>query len=236
MFIDVSSRGVCGSMMKRQRKNHSKLFTLIKKHIIKCEVLVVAKCLEEKGSGGYWEILSIGVPRDEKPFLEEALEAGHPRTMAFHLSDGVKEVLNRNFAGEQYVLMKKRLAYISKWSNRAEELAPRERALHESLPEHLTLRGKRLLLMGEMLEDAGYPDHKLVSGICGGFNISGWLQQSHVFPRETKRPEHDINTVLLMAKGLNKMTLVQVSSQAGTELAEKIWQSTKAELEKGWVA
>ena len=65
--------------------------------------------------------------------------------------------------------------------------------------------------MGEMLQDAGYPDQKLVSDICGGFSISGWLRQSHVFPKETKRPEHDMNTVLLMAKDLNTMILEQVS-------------------------
>ena len=44
-----------------------------------------------------------------------------------------------------------------------------------------------------------------------------------------------MNTALLMETGLNKMILEQVSSQAGTELATKTWQSTKEELEKGWV-
>ena len=44
-----------------------------------------------------------------------------------------------------------------------------------------------------------------------------------------------MNTVLLTAKGLNKMILEQVSSQVGTELATKTWTSTKEELEKGWV-
>ena len=177
------------------------------------------------------------MPRDEKSFLEKAFAAGHPRPMAIHLSDGVKEVLDSNFRGEPYVLIKKRLAYIAKWSSRAKELVGQERLVHESLPEHLKgiLSGKRLLLMGEMLQDAGYPDQKLVSDMRSGFNISGWLQQSNVFPKETKRPEHDMNTALPMTKGLNKMILEKVSAQAGTELATKTWQSTKEELEKGWV-
>ena len=154
-------------------------------------VLAVSRCLEEKVSGDAWEILSIGVPRDEKAFLDKALAAGHPRSMAIHLSDGVKEVLHSNFKGEPYTLIKKRLAYISKWSNRAKELVEQEKQVHDGLPEHLKgiLGGKRLLLMGEMLQDAGYPDQKLVSDICSGFNISGWLQQSNVFPKETKRPD-----------------------------------------------
>ncbi len=97
---------------------------------------MVSRCLENKASGDSWEILPREVPRDEKSFLEKAFEAGHPRTMAIHLSDGVKEVLRSNFAGELYVLMKKRLAYISKWPSRAKELAAQERLLHEELPGH----------------------------------------------------------------------------------------------------
>ena len=109
--------------------------------------------------------------------------------------------------------------------------------MQSELPSHLKniLGGKRLLLMQEMLEDASYPDNKLMEDIRNGFGISGWLTKSNVFPKETKRPEHDMQTVLLMAKGLNKMILEQVSSQAGTELASKTWESTKEELAKGWV-
>ena len=44
-----------------------------------------------------------------------------------------------------------------------------------------------------------------------------------------------MHTVMLMAKGLNKMILEQVSSQAGTDLAAKTWASTKEELGKRWV-
>ena len=40
--------------------------------------------------------------------------------------------------------------------------------------------------------------------------------------------------MLLMAKGLNKMIMEQVSSQAGTDLAERIWENTREGLDKGW--
>ena len=83
--------------------------------------------------------------------------------------------------------------------------------------------------MKEMLEDASYPDTKLIEDISNGFGISGWLTKSNVFPKEIKRPEHDMHTVMLMAKGLNKMILEH------TDLEAKTWASTKEELKKGWV-
>ena len=90
--------------------------------------------------------------------------------------------------------------------------------------------------MKEMLEDASYPDTKLIEDISNGFGISGWLTKSNVFPKETKRPEHvHAQRLCLWQRGLNKMILGQVSSQAGTDLAAKTWASTKEELEKGWV-
>ena len=192
---------------------------------------------EQRDQDATWEILSIGVPRDEASFLQKAFEAGHPRSMGMHLSEGIKEMLKRNFEGSQYDLSKGRLDYIRKWAQRAKELASAEEKLQSELPSHLKsiLGGKRLLLMKEMLEDASYPDTKLIEDISNGFGISGWLTKSNVFPKETKRPEHDMHTVMLMAKGLNKMILEQVSSQAGTDLAAKTWASTKEELKKGWV-
>ena len=63
------------------------------------------------------KILSIGVPRDEASFLQKAFEAGHPRSMGMHLSEGIKEMLKRNFEGSQYDLSKGRLDYIRKWAH-----------------------------------------------------------------------------------------------------------------------
>ena len=63
---------------------------------LQIESVVVAKCLDEEGNSDHWEILSIGVPTDERSFLLKAFEAGHPRTMAIQI---VKGVLNRNFSG-----------------------------------------------------------------------------------------------------------------------------------------
>ena len=114
-----------------------------------------------------YEVLTLGIPREPADFLEKAVQAGHPRSIAIHLPDAVKDVLDKNFSGDEYKLAKERASFLWKWSNRAKELAVDEKRLHESMPEHLRhlLHGKRLLLLKEVLEDLKYPDTKLFDEI-----------------------------------------------------------------------
>ena len=106
------------------------------------------------------EVVTVGIPREPLEFLGHAIKAGHPRSVAIHLSDAVKQVLFENFARNEYELAKKRAEFLWKWSNRAKELNKEEVELHKKLPAHLQhlLRGKRLLLLREVLEDLKYPD------------------------------------------------------------------------------
>ena len=46
------------------------------------------------------EIVTVGVPREAMDFLARAVKAGHPRTVAVHLSETIKQVLRMNFGGD----------------------------------------------------------------------------------------------------------------------------------------
>jgi len=177
------------------------------------------------------------VPRETTDFLQRAIQAGHPRAISIHLSEAVKDVLRNNFSGDDYVLTKERASFLWKWSKRAKELEVDERRLHADLPPHLQhiLKGKRLLLLKEVLEDLQYPDQSLVDEIASGFTLHGWMTESNVFPKETKRPEYNVDLVRSMAKGLNNVILKQVQATENDELAKTTWQSTLEEIEKQWV-
>lgn len=177
------------------------------------------------------------MPRETIDFLHRAIQAGHPRAISIHLSEYVKDVLKNNFAGDDYALTKERASFLWKWSRRAKELEADESKLHAGLPPHLQhlLKGKRLLLLKEVLEDLQYPDRELVDEIANGFTLHGWMTESNVFPKETKRPEYDIDLVKSMAKGLNHAILKQVQTPADDELSATTWQSTLDEIEKQWV-
>ena len=104
------------------------------------------------------ELCTMGIPRDPWDFLARAIEVGHPRSLAIHLNEEVTNMLQQNFAGDLHSLVKERAAYLMKWTTRCKELESEEKLLHCSLEPHLqqVLRGKRLLVFQEMLNDLGY--------------------------------------------------------------------------------
>ncbi len=68
-----------------------------------------------------------------------------------------------------------------------------------------------------------------------GFPISGWLPESGVFRKETRRPEYGVAIIKKMAIGLNKAILQQTLNQDRDDAVEATWNSTLEELERGWV-
>ena len=184
-----------------------------------------------------FEVLTVGIPREPMDFVARAVEAGHPRSMSIHLSDFVQEMLRENFECSPLTLLKKRAAFFWKWTARAKELSADESAYKKSLPPYLQSlhKKKKLLLWAEILKSLDYPDKSLLKHISEGFPISGWLPESNVFPKETRRPEYDVETVKKMASGLNKAILQQTLNQDRDETVEATWKSTVEELEKGWV-
>ena len=182
------------------------------------------------------EVCTLGIPRDPWDFVEKAVAAGHPRSLAIHLNGDIMNMLKENFAQEPHLVIKQRVYFLKKWTERCKELETSEAQMHQRLPEHLrgVLAGKRLTLFKEMLKDLDYPDVTLVDEICAGFKLSGWLPKSNVFPAALKRPTHSMEAVQKMAKGLNKNICKQVASVNDNDLAEEVWSLTQEELEKGW--
>ena len=182
------------------------------------------------------ELCTMGVPRDPWDFLQKAIEVGHPRSLAIHLNDEVTHMLQQNFSGELHLLVKERAAFLMKWTKRCKELEPAERELHQNMEPHLrqVLCGKHLLVFQEMLNELGYPDDTLVQDICKGFKLSGWLAKSKVFPPAFKRPEHDLDTAMKAAKGVNHAICKQVAEPGDFALNEEVWRQTEDEVAKGW--
>ena len=182
------------------------------------------------------ELCTLGIPREPWDFVQRAVSAGHPRSLAIHLSSEVKEMLKQNFSDEPYKIIKERAMFLKQWTKRCRELEEQEQAFHRSMEPHLreVLAGKRLLLLKEMLLELDYPDKTLVEEIGKGFQLSGWLPKSNVFPTALKRPARSLEAVRSMAKGLNKNIVKQVSAGQDEELAEEVWNLTAEELEKGW--
>ena len=134
-------------------------------------------------------------------------------------------------------MAKLRTQFFLKWTKRAKELARDEVAFQAKAPEHLRslLKGKRLLLLKEILNDLQYPDTSLVDDILNGFPITGWLPKSNVLPHRVRHPEYDLETLKLLAKGLNQSVKAQVAAMEVSDVTLSAWEATKEEIEKGWL-
>ena len=128
------------------------------------------------------EKISIGIPRSPIDFCNRSFLAGHPRSIAVHLSQQVQDALNANFFDEPHLVAKRRAVFFAKWSKRAAELRGRESEVLHSCPEHVEkiMKGKNLQLLREILSDLDYPDKTLVDDLCSGFKLTGWLPKSGV--------------------------------------------------------
>ena len=183
------------------------------------------------------ELCTLGTPRDPWDFVDRALEVGHPRSMAIHLSDGVERMLVRNFCEPPHVVVATRAKFLEKWTNRCRELQDAENEMQAGLDVHIreVLKGKRLLLLGEILNSLNYPDKTLVEDLKQGFQLTGWISRSGVFPQAMKRPERSVEAALNLAKGVNKSIIKQVQASKDDDLTNEVWEATKLEIQKGWV-
>ena len=64
------------------------------------------------------------------------------------------------------------------------ELSNQEKELHAQLPKHRRdiLRGKRFLVLREMLEEMQYPDPGIVDSMINGFDLVGLAGGSGLLP------------------------------------------------------
>ena len=200
--------------------------------------VVVHESIQHISEGDQFLVSQFGVPRDPIDFLGRAVECGHPRGMAIHLPEDVKKVLEENLFMDAAELSLLRCKELLKWTNRAAALTEAERKLKSEMPQHLSrlMKNKRLLLFQEMLESVGYPDRNLVRDISRGFRLTGWQEQTKVFPSCVKWPQFDLETLKKMAPGLNKVILSQLAQENDDdETVVHTWNKTLEEVELGYI-
>ena len=183
------------------------------------------------------ELVQIGVPCAAAVFVQRAAAAGHPRSLARHVESFVTECARSNFEAPPAELASFRIDALKFWIGRAASLKEDEQRLHESLPDHLKLilQGKKLLLLKEMMRAAGCADETLVDDICRGFSLSGWLPASGEFLPRSRRPKFSVQTLGVLAKGFNKVTLQKLSRRQEETLESATWAETQKEIDDGWV-
>ena len=183
-------------------------------------------------------VSQFGVPRCPMDFLQRAVQCGHPRGSAIHITPEVKKILQDNISMDAASLAVIRCRELTKWTARAAELREREKTFKNTMPGHLRklLASKRLLLFGEMLESVGYPDRDLIKDIAAGFKLVGWQKPTGVFPSCVKRPQFDLETLRKMAPGLNRSIVGQLNQEDDSDpTVVQTWEKTQEEVSLGYI-
>ena len=117
----------------------------------------------------------VGVPWTCDEFIEQALEAKHPRLMSSGVPPELQQTIDFLASEGMHTGGASRTEALRQWLGRAAELDEQERVYKETLPKHCakTLSKKRLLLFGEMIEAAGHNDPSLVADMSKGFALGG---------------------------------------------------------------
>ena len=191
----------------------------------------------EKADGDKVEKIVLGIPREPNDFVAEAVKAGHPRFLEYRAVEAMDNLVGANLSSDTYRVVRRRPDFLKKWTARTAELEKDEKALHQKLDPHCSavLEGKRLLVFGEMLKQIGYPDTHLISDICQGFRITGWVRDSGCFVRLPKQPSMTLKHLLGMTRGLNEAVLAKAAGSHDTDLVNAAWSETMEELEKKWI-
>ena len=109
------------------------------------------------------EFVSVGIPREPEDFVREAAKVGHPRFLPYSCSSPIDELIKDNLFPDERNTETIRVKFFNRWLERAKEINKSANTVHDDMADYAktVLAGKRLQLMGEILQSLGYPDSKL---------------------------------------------------------------------------
>ena len=196
------------------------------------KLLASRRC--EEGGKVVREVV-FGIYRTPDAFVNEALKCTHPFDKPGALDmDNVQAMANIFQHGiEGTKAFRERM--LDHYRNRARELQPMEDAAKGQMhPDVKAIMGsKRLLLLQELMSDAGVQDRELVADMASGFRLTGELRPSGLFPRQLKLTQDDLKATCRWSKHLVEASCRRAARDK--EVAAKIWDETLEQKEKQWV-
>ena len=183
------------------------------------------------------ELVSVGIPREPEDFVREAAKVGHPRFLPYSCTSPIDELIKDNLFPDERNTETIRVEFFNHWLERAKELNKSANTDHGGMEDYAktVLAGKRLQLMGEILQSLGYPDSKLVADIKSGFRLAGSMRDSNVFMSLPRPPTLSFKALLRTSQGLQKAIMKRVRASGESELNEAAWAETLKELDNGWI-
>ena len=242
----VVARDHCLVLRARLRASHPtlsgadipKYATILRLHTLSSFPTARGEGGEKKAakSDGAVEV-AFGVPWDEKGFIQEVVNRGHPYNIFHGLSESMTLAVKNCTQLDEYKIMRDRAQWLKRWTNRAWELRAEEAALHETIPKHrqVIVRKKRFLVLKEILADEQYPDLEVVDHMIRGWDLTGECGGSKALPPDFQPASLTETDLLENAWSANKAIFHSTKGSGDGMVDAELWRKTCEELEKGWL-
>ena len=196
------------------------------------------QCQDVQKGGAILKETTFGIFRTPDAFVTEALKMKHPFEVPTELDasniQAMANILSSGIDGTQ----KFRDGVLRHYEHRAACLEKAEQELKDSMhPEvRVIMQDKRLLLLAEVLRDAGVDDKYLIEDLTQGFRITGELRPSGLFPR-ILRPaaltQDDLRATAKWSKHVVADSCRRASKDS--EVARSVWRETMEQRDKHWL-
>ena len=183
-------------------------------------------------SGSWWA--QVGIPVTLEKFLVLSSRSQHPDSMGPVLPPILRRLVHRYCSMTSSELSEVRVNRLKSMLARA--LQAQERAVHLRLEPRArdVLKGKRLLLFGELLAAMNFPDTTLTSDMQQGFRITGWLQDTRVRPPKVIVPSLTADDLWTSRLYHHRQMWSMCRSSGDDSLDQALWTQTLKECESGW--
>ena len=127
-----------------------------------------------------------GLPWGPEEFLRMAVQAGHPASLQSFLPERLFLCISKAMTMTSADRMQHRAQTLKHWLRRSLELKTEEQSLHAKLHSDVAkvLKGKRILLWGEMLAAIGYEDMGVVEEFKTGSSLVGATEITGLWPKK----------------------------------------------------
>lgn len=181
--------------------------------------------------------LAFGIPWTPEGHISAAVNAGHPLDLRNSLPDALRVAVTKHLELGATAMAEYRIDWCRRWMKRALQLKHDERLDRESRPKHVAhiTSGKRIRLLGEMLDEIEYTDKSALQILEQGSTLAGEVAKVSYWADSFKPAMMTVDQLERRACGYNQYMVSSVSASGDSLLDEAVWAETKKELERSWI-
>ena len=191
--------------------------------------------------------VTLGIPYSPLAAVQVAKQCQHPFDAQKFGQHPLSMAIFYNLVWGPEEMHRHRVSVLSWMKRRKRELSPREVALKDAMNKDVAdiLAGKSLLLFGELLDSIGYGDTRLIEDLKQGLPITGNAEFTQMFAVDFKPAQLDIEDLWRVARFSQEEVDTKIPQHmkggvvsidgVDTRVADKVWESTMQEAQKGWI-